>query len=192
MASTSAARTDIGRKWWLWPFVPFVLLASGFGILVFIALMGVAWPFMMIRVRREQRKIKRKLNAERRLVSWDDAVLARDEGKNLVLEFAPKAFGSMWLFELSPEARETLIACPTYLSWEADPRSAIESCMDIDKSRLALLEPYSQVAKRIEDRPVNLSDLDEPTKDSIRILPVFCEVSPTHFLYQWLHDTHNA
>lgn len=190
--STSPAASDLSKKWWLWPFVPFIFLAGLFGIVAFFLLVVICWPYIWLKSWRERAIISRNLIAEQRSISWTDAFTAmRETERKLVLELGPKGPGSMWLVDVPADSTDDLLACPTYADWEADPRSVWENCVKIDESAPQLVT-YLQHAKRIEDHPNNLSELDSRAKTSIRILTVFNAASPSAFLHRSIRSNNNA
>lgn len=190
--SPSPAALDLRKRWWLWPLVPLAFLASVFGMVAFFVLIAICWPYLWLKSWREQAAIGRKLVSEHRAISWADALKAIREVENqLVVEIGPKGPGSMWLVELSVSSNNDLLACPTYAELETDPRAAWETCMTIDHASPQLVT-YLRAAKRIEDPPSNLSELDSELKASIRVLTVFNEASPSTFLQRALQSDKDA
>lgn len=196
MNAENPRKLAVRTKWWQWPFIivlaPFAFAAGLFGFAVFFGMIAVCWPFWALQSRRERRHVERKLTEEGRFIRWDDAIArCGADGTGIALELGPKAFGSMWLVELPPEAHASFVMYPTYARWGSDPRGVWTACMELEKSSPQLVANM-HFAKRIENPPENLDDLDVATKDSIRIITVFNDASPSALLSQSIRNNMNA
>jgi hypothetical protein len=185
--STSPAASDLSKKWWLWPLVPFAFAGAAVGILTIFIIVAVVAPFAMIAERRKRKLAKRKLVEEGRYIDLNEAMDRYALGSYLFIAELTKNDKNIWLIPVSSEDYECFAALPTYHEFKIDTRSVVENLLKLDQDTMSKLVPSLQKAIRIEASLEQLLDESSELVDSVSMLYVLQRESPTKCLYEQIN-----
>jgi hypothetical protein len=182
MTSTPTSFPKWKPRWWLWPLVPFAFIVGVVGLLFFSMMVIVVAPFEMIVGWRQERRETRKLRDDGRLISLTNAIDQFSLGnREFIAEFG-KGIGRIWLVCVRPSDREMFAALPKYATLKSDPRGTLMALEKIDKATVSGLISYLQNAALVTISSKELTDLPEEIRDSMRVVCMWDELSPSRQL----------